>query len=123
MDMRELKKGSLGLLVLHLLFEQPSYGWELCERLRQRSHDALSFEDSAIYPLLHGYERSGLVEGHWETAAEAREAERVGPRRRYYCLTPRGVEALRGLLQEWQAFTGAVNGVISDPSLAPEEGH
>jgi DNA-binding PadR family transcriptional regulator len=32
--MRELKKGSLGLLVLHLLFEQPSYGYELCERLR-----------------------------------------------------------------------------------------
>ena len=32
--MREMKKGSLGLLILHLLHERPSYGYELTERLR-----------------------------------------------------------------------------------------
>ncbi|HZC79986.1 MAG TPA: helix-turn-helix transcriptional regulator, partial [Ktedonobacterales bacterium] len=86
--MRELKKGSLGLLVLHLLFEQPSYGYELCERLRERSAGTLSFEDGAVYPLLHAFERDGLAEGYWEgaesgdgAAAGAAPARR-GPRRR-----------------------------------------
>src|SRR6185437_10444191 len=103
--MREMKKGSLGLLILHLLFEQPSYGWQLCERLRERSDGTLSFEDGAVYPLLHSYERDGLVEGYWETeatiaadgsvGAQHAAPERKGPRRRYYRLTARGVEALR----------------------------
>ena len=64
--MREMKKGSLGLLVLHLLHERPSYGYELTERLRERSQGDLTFEDAAIYPLLHAFERDRLVEGVWE---------------------------------------------------------
>ena len=68
--MRELKKGSLGMLLLHLLRERPSYGYELSERLRTRSGGTLSFDEGAIYPLLHAYERRGLVIGFWETIDE-----------------------------------------------------
>ena len=64
--MRELKKGSLGLLVMRLLHERPSYGYELCERLRERTDGTLTFEDGAMYPLLHAFERDGLAEGYWE---------------------------------------------------------
>jgi len=125
--MRELKKGSLGLLMLHLLFEQPSYGYELCERLRERSEGTLSFEDGAVYPLLHAFERDGLAEGYWEDAqggGDATEAApaRRGPRRRYYRLTPAGVAALRGALKEWQAFSGAVGRVLGEQPAAGREG-
>lgn len=121
--MRELKKGSLGLLVLHLLFEQPSYGWELCQRLRERSDTTLQFEDSAIYPLLHAYERSGLVEGYWEVEEASPALERSGPRRRYYRLTTRGVAELGSLIRDWQTFSSAVNHVLGDPSVAQEGEH
>jgi hypothetical protein len=47
---RELKKGSLGMLLLQLLRERPSYGYELSERLRTRSGGVLSFDEGAIYP-------------------------------------------------------------------------
>ena len=126
--MRELKKGSLGLLVLHLLFEQPSYGYELCERLRERSEGTLSFEDGAVYPLLHAFERDGLAEGYWEDAeggvGDATEAApaRKGPRRRYYRLTPAGVAALRGALKEWQTFSGAVGRVLGEQPAVGGEG-
>jgi DNA-binding PadR family transcriptional regulator len=147
--MREFKKGSLGLLVLHLLYERPSYGYELCERLRTRSEGALSFEDAAIYPLLHTYEREGLVAGYWERESDGENegegerdvaaaqvgnlgaigaighigkvAERRGPRRRFYRLTPRGVEALRAALQEWQTFSQAVGRIVGRESAAAEE--
>src|SRR5271165_7161779 len=104
--MRELKKGALGMLVLHLLQKQPSYGYLLCERLRAESGGTLSFDEGAIYPLLHEYERRGLVAGYWESGdeetslgrGETTEAPpgspRKGPRRRYYRLTERGVQAL-----------------------------
>lgn len=124
--MREFKKGSLGLLVLHLLYESPGYGYDLCERLRARSEGTLTFEDGAIYPLLHALERDGLAEGYWEQAAptsEPGQAERRGPRRRYYRLTPHGTEALRVAIQEWQVFTGAMGRVLGgEPLRAGEEG-
>ena len=129
--MREFKKGSLGMLILHLLYERPSYGYELCERLRARSAGTLSFEDGAVYPLLHTLERDGLAEGYWESSSDepggkaetGNAVERKGPRRRYYRLTPNGVQALRAAIEEWSAFSSAVERVIGDPSAADAEGH
>jgi PadR family transcriptional regulator PadR len=119
--MRELKKGSLGLLLLHLLQSKPSYGYELCERLRDQSGGMLSFEDGAIYPLLHTFERQGWVEASWEEVsvpefAPTTEAVRRGPRRRYYRLTQRGQEALEAALSEWHLFAGAVRRVLGETS-------
>ncbi len=114
--MRELKKGSLSLLLLQLLYVQPSYGYELCERMRQRSDGVLTFEEGAIYPVLHEFERGGLVESYWEDAAST--ADRRGPRRRFYCLTEKGMGALQASLADWQAFTGAVSQVLGLPDGA-----
>jgi len=117
--MREMKKGSLGLLILHLLHERPSYGYELTERLRERSQGDLTFEDAAVYPLLHAFERDHLVEGVWEQDEGSAET-RKGARRRYYHLTPRGVEALRAALQDWATFSSAVGRVLGTETLTEE---
>lgn len=119
--MREMKKGSLSLLILHLLHERPSYGYELTERLRERSQGDLTFEDAAIYPILHAFERDQLVEGTWEQDDESGDAGmRKGARRRYYHLTPRGVEALRTALQDWATFTSAMSRVLGSERLSRE---
>ncbi len=122
--MRELKKGSLGMLLLQLLRERPSYGYELSERLRTRTGGILSFDEGAIYPLLHAYERRGLVLGYWERSDEpllpdgpsgmpgGGEGSRKGPRRRYYRLTDRGVAALRTSVAEWRTFAEAIERVL-----------
>ena len=117
--MREMKKGSLGLLILHLLHERPSYGYELTERLRERSQGDLTFEDAAVYPLLHAFERDQLVEGVWEQDDSDAGARR-GARRRYYHLTPHGVEALRAALQDWGTFSSAVSRVLGIEKLTGE---
>lgn len=119
--MRELKKGSLGMLLLHLLRERPSYGYELCERLRARSGGDLSFEDGAIYPLLHEFERQGVVEGYWESGdaddpSASGSGSRKGPRRRFYRLTARGERLLAASISEWQTFAEAVRRVLAEPS-------
>jgi PadR family transcriptional regulator, regulatory protein PadR len=123
--MRELKKGSLGMLLLRLLHERSSYGYELCLRLRERSDGAITFEDAAVYPLLHEYERRGLLEGYWETAETAAAPDqrdptraaaeaRKGPRRRYYRLTPAGHAALRASIEEWNAFAQGVARILDE---------
>jgi DNA-binding PadR family transcriptional regulator len=131
---RELKKGSLGMLLLHLLREQPSYGYELSERLRTRSGGTLSFDEGAIYPLLHAYERRGLVLGYWESSGEplppsgtaempaGGESARKGPRRRYYRLTDRGVAALRTSVAEWHSFAEAIGRVLGGEDVVLDPG-
>jgi PadR family transcriptional regulator, regulatory protein PadR len=134
--MRELKKGSLGMLLLQLLHERPSYGYELCERLRTQTDGTLSFDEGAMYPLLHEYERRGLVMGYWESSGEqpplggnaetggAPESPRKGPRRRYYRITDHGVAALQTSVAQWQTFAQAVGRVLGgeggvlDPGLS-----
>lgn len=114
--MREMKKGSLSLLLLSLLKDSPSYGYELCERLHKQSDGALSFEDGAIYPLLHTFEQQGIVEGYWESNSseegETHGGKRKGPRRRYYRLTPHGHTVLKASLQEWQSFSNGVSRIV-----------
>lgn len=117
--MLEMKKGSLGLLLLSLLKSSPSYGYALCERLREQSEGTLSFEDGAIYPLLHSFEQQGIVEGYWETTTGEGNAllgGHKGPRRRYYRLTPHGHTALKASLQEWQSFTDGVSRIVGTHS-------
>jgi DNA-binding PadR family transcriptional regulator len=122
---RGLKKGSLGMLVLRQLHERHSYGYDLCERLRERSDGALSFEDGAIYPLVHALERDGLAEGYWgtEEAVDGGDAGRAGgPRRRNYRLTPCGAQALRSAIEQWSAFSGAVERVLGERPAVDGEG-
>lgn len=119
--MREMKKGSLGMLLLHLLHGRPGYGYELCVRLRERSEGTLTFEDAAVYPLLHDFERRGLLEGYWETSGATVEAApppeaRKGPRRRYYRVTPAGRAALRASIEEWRAFAQGVSRILDNAS-------
>ena len=120
--MQEMKKGSLGMLALQLLHERPDYGYGLCARLRERSAGAVSFEDAAIYPLLHEYERRGLLEGYWESASEASstpalEVSRKGPRRRYYRVTPAGLATLRASIAEWNSFAQGVARILGDSGV------
>ena len=132
--MRELKKGSLGMLLLQLLRERPSYGYELSERLRTRTDGVLSFDEGAIYPVLHAYERRGLVLGYWERGDEPLppgeiagmpgvvDSSRKGPRRRYYRLTNRGVAALSTSAAEWQTFAEAIGRVLGGEDRALDPG-
>jgi DNA-binding PadR family transcriptional regulator len=46
-------------------------------------------------------------------------APRKGPRRRYYRLTAQGHAALRASVEEWQAFSQAVQRVLREGAVDP----
>jgi PadR family transcriptional regulator PadR len=98
---RELKRGSLELIVLHLLAPGEAYGYEIVSKLTAESDGALEVTDGTLYPVLYRLERAGLVSVRWETP------ERGVPRK-YYRLTDAGTVELARLTQEWTAFTKAM---------------
>ena len=107
---RELKRGSLELIVLHLLGPREAYGYEIVSKLTTETNGALGVTDGTLYPVLYRLERAGFVAVRWETP------ERGVPRK-YYRLTDAGREELARLKHEWNTFVSAMATL-----LANEEG-
>ncbi|WP_152627105.1 PadR family transcriptional regulator [Streptacidiphilus melanogenes] len=110
----QLLKGVLSLLLLHLLAEQESYGYEVAQRLQ-----AAGFADvleGTVYPALARLEREGRL-------ATRLVASSSGPARKYYRLTEAGYEALAAGAAGWSRHVAGVDAVLSRPlSAAPQKG-
>jgi len=98
---RELKRGALELIVLHLLAPGEAYGYEIVSKLTAETDGALEVTDGTLYPVLYRLERAGYVAVRWETP------ERGVPRK-YYALTDTGREHLQRLTGDWTKFAGAM---------------
>lgn len=111
----QLLKGVLSLLLLHLLAERESYGYELVKRL-----NGLGLPDvleGTVYPALARLERE-------ERVTSRSIASSAGPARKYYRPTPHGYVALADGTRRWQLLTDAVTGQLTRPVPAtPEEGN
>ncbi len=102
---REMKRGTLEMILLKLLSERPMYGYELVSTLEQRGGEQFQLKEGTLYPVLYRLENAGLIEPKWETL------ERGVPRK-YYRLTAAGTEQLKGLLEDWRDFVAVVNGLV-----------
>ena len=98
---RELKRGSLELIVLHLLQAGEAYGYEIVSKLTAETNGALEVTDGTLYPVLYRLERAGYVSVRWETQGR-------GVPRKYYRLTDQGNAERARLTQEWTAFAKAM---------------
>ena len=103
---RELKRGSLELIILHLLAPGEAYGYEIVSKLAAETDGELDIKDGTLYPVLYRLERGGFVEVRWETPAR-------GVPRKYYHLTDAGRTELVALTREWTSFATAMTRLLS----------
>ncbi len=102
---RELKRGSLELIVLHLLAPGEAYGYEIVSKLTAETNGVLEVTDGTLYPVLYRLERAGFVDVRWETPQR-------GVPRKYYRLTDAGRAELASLTHEWTAFAKAMTKLL-----------
>jgi PadR family transcriptional regulator PadR len=98
----ELRRGSLVLAVLARLKEE-RYGYTLRQAL---AADGLDMEESTLYPLLRRLESQGLLASEW------REEDRR--KKRFYRLSPAGVDMLNRLLAEWRDISASLRKIIEN---------
>jgi PadR family transcriptional regulator len=109
MDHRsQLLKGVLDMCLLSVIEEEPSYGYEMANKLSQRGLDLVS--EGSIYPTLSRMQRSGLIEGYFV------EADGSGPPRKYYRIGKEGRIRLKEWKQEWSALSEGVDQVVKGDS-------
>ena len=80
------------------------YGYEIIKTLEDRSDKTFEFKEASLYPVLHRLENVGIVVSY-------REKSESGKERKYYHITPAGLEQLSEEKEQWIVFSKAVNRV------------
>jgi transcriptional regulator len=101
----ELPQGTLDLLILRCVANEPQHGWAISERLQQISSDVLQVQQGSLYPALHRLERRGWIASEWGTSENNRKAK-------FYALTAAGRKQLEVEREEWEKLTAAVAVVL-----------
>jgi DNA-binding PadR family transcriptional regulator len=91
---KELVAASTKPLVLAILAEGESYGYELIRRVRELSGDRIQWSEGMLYPFLHWMEAEGLIESSWKEAD-------TGRRRKYYRISRKGGKELKIEREHW----------------------
>lgn len=108
----QLLKGVLGLVLLRLISEGESYGYELVTRVH-----ALGFSDvpdGSIYPALTRLERDGQL-------GSRLVASPSGPARKYYRLSASGRDALERGEKAWRALVAKVDPLFQQEDSSTRE--
>lgn len=103
---QQLKKGVLEMLVLALVCEKPTYGYEVLSELKSRSQGRFLLKEGTLYPILYRLEDDGMIQSQW-LAGEGRTA----PKKIYEATQAGRTENIRRQ-HVWQEFGNAVNGFL-----------
>ena len=99
----QFKKGALELIVLLIIKRDDQYGYSLVQNISRY----MTIAEGTVYPLLRRLVNRGELATYYQPSTE-------GPARKYYQITNQGEQRLNLLLDEWQAFSGAVNQFIRE---------
>jgi DNA-binding PadR family transcriptional regulator len=91
---KELTAASTKPLVLAILSDGESYGYELIQKIKELSNEKISWSEGMLYPFLHWMEKEGLIESEWKKAE-------TGRRRKYYRISGKGGNELKLEREQW----------------------
>lgn len=100
----QLLKGVLDMCLLALISEEPSYGYEMIDKLQRRGLELVS--EGSIYPLLSRLQKKGYIEGYFVESTG-------GPPRKYYRMAPDGSAQLERWSTEWDRLSDGVDAVLN----------
>jgi DNA-binding PadR family transcriptional regulator len=107
---RELLRGSLDLMVLSALADEPKYGYLIQRRIAQASSGQVKLQAGTLYPLLHRLEAGKLIRARWDDAS--------GRRRKWYELSAAGRRRLKHDALQWTRYVECLQGLLA-PVLEP----
>lgn len=102
---KHLMRGAATTLILLVLKDGPSYGYQLVQDIKTRSAEAFDFPEGTIYPLLYGLEEDGMITGDWKPGTGERK-------RKVYRLTAAGRKELERRLSAWERYANGMRAAL-----------
>jgi PadR family transcriptional regulator PadR len=97
----QFNKGVLELCVLSTLSQKDYSGYQLFKVITK----SVKIPEGSFYPLLNRLTKEGYLDTYY-IATEDSES------RKFYKLTPSGLEAKAALLDKWQSLTDRINELL-----------
>jgi PadR family transcriptional regulator PadR len=101
----DLLQGTLDMLVMRAVADEPLHGYALVHRLKLISGGRLDVPQGSLYPALHRLENRGMLKAEWQQTASGREAK-------VYRLTAKGRKQLEAEVREWKELSAAIALII-----------
>lgn len=98
----QLKRGILEVCVLAAIKTEDSYGYQIIKDLGPY----VEISESTLYPILRRLEAAELL--------TVRTAEHNGRLRKYYHITPSGVQRIEDFKEEWREILSIYQFVVKD---------
>lgn len=86
----QMKRGLLDVCVLTALRSEESYGYQIIKDVKPY----VEISESTLYPILRRLESAELI--------SVRTVEHNGRLRKYYRITPAGLERIKAFKEEWR---------------------
>lgn len=102
-DRSQMNKGLLEGCILKIISEMSTYGYHIITLLTEAGFQ--NMKESTIYPLLVRLEKKGLISSYYEPSS-------IGPSRKYYRITPEGVEYLNGFITAFSEIEQSVHFIL-----------
>lgn len=87
-------RGYNDTIILYLLKQEPSYGYEISKQIRQISEEKYVIKETTLYSAFTRMEKNGYIESFFGN-------ETGGKRRTYYRITEEGLQYYKEKCEEW----------------------
>lgn len=87
-------RGYNDTIILYLLLNEPSYGYEISKRIKELSEGNYVIKETTLYSAFTRLEKNGYITSFYGD-------ETGGKRRTYYRITQEGIEYYKGKCEEW----------------------
>ena len=101
-------RGYNDIIILFLLLNSPSYGYEISKQIRTLSEDKYIIKETTLYSAFTRMEKNGFIESFVD------EDMAGGKKRTYYRLTEAGREHYRAKCEEWTLTKEVIEKFIAD---------
>ena len=106
----QLGAALLDACVLAVLSRGDAYGYVLTQQVRQ----VIEVSETALYPVLRRLQKDGCLDTY--------DQPYQGRNRRYYRVTPQGVERLEEYRQQWRLYNSRADTILLKEGHENDEG-
>lgn len=89
-------RGYNDTIILYLLMEKPSYGYEISKQIKLLSEEKYIIKETTLYSAFTRMEKNGYIESFSDSSAS------TGKKRTYYRITESGREYYKSKCEEWK---------------------
>jgi PadR family transcriptional regulator, regulatory protein PadR len=90
----DIIRGHLDSIILRLVLEKDSYGYEISKEISLRTDNRFQIKEATLYAVFQRLEKKELIQSYLGNVSR-------GAKRKYYTITKLGKVYLKEMLEEW----------------------